>query len=314
MDEMRMQVVSGRKIPSGRVRFLAMTVIGAFGLASAVFGHSLAQSQSATSPAPAFEYEVASIKPNRSGGNIATASTTEARFMATNVTLQSLLLKAYGVQDFQISGAPSWLNAERFDIAAEMEDTVAEAIKKLDPAERGLARQQMLRALLMDRLRLSIHHENKDIPIYTLVIGRNGSKLKEAKEGDTYPDGLKSSGGHGGTGIWQTGGRGGTEVVTGQGVSIADLAATLSRSLDRPVLDKTGLTGKYDFAFNWADMNQLQASSDNAPAGRPATLPLDVGGPSLFSAIQEQLGLRLVSGKGPGDIIVIDHVERPSEN
>jgi uncharacterized protein (TIGR03435 family) len=167
----------------------------------------------------------------------------------------------------------------------------------------------MLQALLADRFKLAVHHETKDLPVYSLVIAKGGFKLQESKPDETDPQGR--------TGMHISGSSG---AMRGQLVSMASLAQFLYGRLNRTVLDKTGLTGKYDFMLKWTpDQNQMQpaggfqATSGGAPGGQPA-LVADAGAPDLFTAVQEQLGLKLESGKGPVEVIVIDHVERPSGN
>lgn len=226
----------------------------------------------------------------------------------TNYTPQMLILMAFGVQDFQLSGGPSWLNSEKYDIEAKMDSSVADALIKLGPQERALARQHMLQALLSDRFGLTVHREIKEIPVFALVIAKNGPKMQEAKPGDTYPNGIKGPDGRGSAGMME-GGRG---KLTGQGLPIKTLVYLLSlQHLGRTIVDKTGLVGNYDFKLQWTPESQSAAS---AQQGADNTLSPDSSGPSIFTAIQEQLGLKLESQKGPVEIFVIDHVERPSEN
>jgi len=141
------------------------------------------------------------------------------------------------------------------------------------------------------------------------VIAKNGPKLQESKPGDTYPNGFKGPDGHEGMhGLLFTG----KGQLTGQGVPIAILTQVLSEQLGRTVLDKTGLMGEYDFTLRWMpDVSQTppvgQQETDSTPSHESS-------GPSMFTAIQDQLGLRLESKKGPVEVLVIDHVERPSEN
>jgi uncharacterized protein (TIGR03435 family) len=174
-----------------------------------------------------------------------------------------------------------------------------------------------MQALLADRLKLKLSHDSKELPVYALVVAKNGPKLQEAKPGDTYPNGIKAPDGKpaGGAGMMRMG----PGQLTGQGLPMESLAQLLSEQLGRTVLDKTGLKGKYDFTMTWTpDPNEgmMRMGPGPGPGGPPnndAALP-DSSGPSLFTAIQEQLGLKLDSTKGPVDILVVDHVEKPSEN
>ena len=205
----------------------------------------------------------------------------------------------------RLIGAPSWSDSESYDIDAKMEASVADALKKLPPPERQLARQRMLQALLADRFKLVLHTETKEFPVYSLSIAKNGPKLHEAKPDDTYANGYKLPNGKpAGAGFDSD------EVgkVTAQGVSIDNFARWLSRQVRRTVVDRTGLTGKYDFALQWAP-------EESDASGMPdSTSTADSSGLSIFAALQQQLGLKLESGKGPVEIFVIDHAERPSGN
>jgi len=157
--------------------------------------------------------------------------------------------------------------------------------------------------------------------VYWLVIVKNGSKLHEAKPGDTYPTGLPLPiGRSSGAGVMMMSGGAGSQTVTAQAVPVSNLARSLAGSLGRPVLDKTGLTGSYDFTLTYSpDPSQLQglaggAPSGSTPNGQPLPSALDPEAPSLFAAVQEQLGLKLEPGKSPVEIIVIDHIEKPAGN
>jgi uncharacterized protein (TIGR03435 family) len=272
-----------------------------------------AESRAATTTA-AFEYEVASIKPNKSGANMVRFMGTPDGFSATGITLQMLVGNAYGVQNFQISGAPSWLGSERYDLDAKMDSDTAAALKKLDQEQGRLARSRMLQKLLADRCKLTVHKETKDMPVYALVVAKNGPKLQEAKPGDTYPNGFKGPDGVGHPGTMRMG-RG---QLTAQAISTDALVHLLSQQLGRTVVDKTGLTGKYDFTLQWTpDENQggaLRAPEGGGPSPADGAAPPESSGPSIFTALQEQLGLKLESQKGAVETIVIDHVEKPSEN
>jgi uncharacterized protein (TIGR03435 family) len=204
--------------------------------------------------------------------------TDPGRLTIRNASLKFCIEWAYGVKDYQISG-PGWLDSEHFDIVAK--------------AERGALEdrlRQMLQALLADRFKLSLHRETKEMPVYALTVGKEGAKIHPVKA-----DGKSRTGG----------GRG---HLTGQKISMPQLADLLTvgaqRELGRPVIDKTGLKGAFDIALNWTP-------EDPRPAGETEAAP----GPDLFRALQQQLGLRLDSQKGPVEILVIDHVERvPTEN
>jgi uncharacterized protein (TIGR03435 family) len=287
---------------------------------------------------PVYEYEVASFKPFKPGGGDGIRmmfNTGPDSLTVSGFTIQNLITMAYGIRDFQLSGAPSWLNSDRYDVDAKMDSSTADALQKLSQDDRNAVRQKMLQALLADRLKLTIHRETKDGQVYMLVIGKNGPKLKEATAEELAsvpPAGPRGGGGVGiggggggrGPGVTRGGpggmtmsmGRGGTNSLSMQAIPISALADMLSRNVGRPVLDKTGLTAKYDIKLEWSrDDMQMQAVP---PGGGPTTVNgqavPDSNAPPLMEAIQDQLGLKLESGKGPIENIVIDHVEKPSEN
>ena len=287
------------------------------------FAATLAQPQSQDKPAHklALEYDVASIRAVIPGSRRSILSgrpfsETPDGLVAKLVTLKLLIQWAYAVDNYQISGAPDWLSSERYDIDAKFDSSAADELQKLSPNDRILARQQMLQALLAERFNLTIHREKKELQVYALIVAKNGPKLQEAKLDDT--ESSKSKGGPAsGTGSMVVGGSWGQ--MKGYASPLANLTGMLTTYLHRPVLDRTDLTGKYDFTLRWTpDENQPQPSSafqgppGSSPNGIPSTEPS--GSPSLFTAIQEQLGLKLESGKGPVEFVVIDHVERPSGN
>ena len=238
-------------------------------------------------PAPApLTFEVASVKPSGPdvpgmflqplpGGNL----------RMTGATLKNLIAFAYSVREFSISGGPDWASYDRFDIDA-----------RAGKAE-GTAQQirERLKALLAERFQLVTHTESREQNVYALVVAKNGPVFREAK-----PDS--------GSRIRKQG-----STITGAGVGIPMLVINLANSLNRPVLDKTGLTGKYDFKLEWSP-DALTGSSSIPAAGRDDLIAPDPTGPSLFSALQEQLGLRLEAERAMAEILVIDRVARPSQN
>jgi uncharacterized protein (TIGR03435 family) len=246
-------------------------------------------------------YDVASIKPGKSGDGSTLLYRLDG-LTATGLPLKFLIKEAYGIEEDQISGAPNWVNSETYDIEAKVDGADAAELARLSADQRKL----MLQSFLGERFKLKIHWETKQLPILALVIAKNGPKLQEAKPGDTYPNGIKGPDGkpegHAGPMTW---GRG---RLTGQGIEIAALVAPLTQQLGRIVQDKTGIKGKYDVELRWTD--DVTAAM-GPPDGRAAS---DSSGPSIFTAIQEQLGLRLDSQRAPVDVLVIDHIERPSAN
>jgi uncharacterized protein (TIGR03435 family) len=233
-------------------------------------------------------------------------------FTGKSITMQMLIREAYGVQNYQITGAPEWIKSEMFDVDVKAGKSTADELQKLNPEQRKLEQQRMLQALLADRLNLTLHRETKDLPIYELFIATDGPKLQEARTGDSYSNGLKGPGGEPGTGVILIMGREGP--IKGQGVSITSLVNLLSFRLGRTVIDETGLLGNYDFTLQWAPDGAESAIPNGSDVDTQAgdTKPsLDSSTPAILTAIQEQLGLRLESQEGPTEILVIDHVETP---
>jgi uncharacterized protein (TIGR03435 family) len=283
----------------------------------AVFASSL-QGQTSAAPGGAAQpdvtadvkvpaFEVVSVKPNKSDSGMIRIMAKPDGYAASNLSLKMLVQSAYGIREDLISGAPSWADSARFDIDAKVAGSDVDALKKLSPEQRRL----LLQPLLADRFKLKIHTETKQLPVYELVLAKGGSKLKEATAGDTYANGIKGPDGVGRGGMM----RFGPGQLTAQAVPLTTLANMLSQQLHRTVLDKTGLTGKYDLELTWTPeqgADPMFKGAEGSPQ-RGDAAP-DSSGPSIFTALQEQLGLRLQSAKGPVETLVIDHVEMPSEN
>lgn len=176
------------------LRLVFVTVTVALGFAIALPSQAHSQLQNAAANTPKFEYEVASIKPNKSGSGHISMTGADDGFTATNFPLQRLVLMAFGIQPDRLSGLPKWAASENFDIEAKMESSVADAFNKLSAKDRSAARQQMIQALLMDRFKLAFHRENRDLPIYSLVIAKGGSKLQESKIDAANPGGRSGLG------------------------------------------------------------------------------------------------------------------------
>ena len=251
--------------------------------------------QSAASPAPANAaalpaFEVVSIKPDTSNTGILMFNNTPDGFNARGFTVQMLIRAAYGYDDNLISGAPNWLNSEHYTLEAKVAGSDVPALARMDPAQRNL----MLQPLLADRFQFKFHRETKQLPVFALVIAKNGLKLKQsppANPGSNGPQMKMSARGQ----------------LTGQRFPISLLAQWLSLQVSRKVLDNTGLTGTYDFTLEWTPDSPASMSAG-------AETPAPDSGPSIFTAIQEQLGLKVESARGPVPVLVIDHLEEPTEN
>lgn len=231
------------------------------------------------------------------------------RFNADNIALNLLIQLAYNVQDFQISGGPSWMKSDRFDITAKAESSAT--FDQMRP---------MIQSLLAERFKLTIHREKKETSVYELTAAKGGIKIVAAKEGSCITfDPAKNSGPPPPPKPGETlpricgGVRMSVGLIDGFGISTTELAADLSNMLGRTVVDKTGFTGAFDVHLEFTP-DAAPANGAFAQAGPGAPPPANSSVPSIFTALQEQLGLRLESAKGPVEVLVIDHLERPSEN
>jgi uncharacterized protein (TIGR03435 family) len=150
-------------------------------------------------------YDVASIRPRSSSRGMVSWGFLADGFTAKNVTLQMLIHWAYGVEDYQVSGAVKWLNTEYFDVEAKVDSSTTEKLRKLTSEQRGVEQQPMLQALLAGRFQLKLHRETKELPVYALIVAKDGPKIQEAKPGDTYPNGIKGIDGTARPGVTQFG-------------------------------------------------------------------------------------------------------------
>jgi uncharacterized protein (TIGR03435 family) len=235
-------------------------------------------------------FAVATIKPSKPGApGKAITMRGPREFVTINTSLNDLITFAYGIHVRQIAGAPAWLESDLFDIVAQPE---AEGL----PNRKQL--EGMLQKLLTDRFKLTFHREKKELSVYAITVAKAGSKLTKS-EGD--PNGLPGLG------------FGGLGRMIARNANMSDFAGLLqSAVLDRPVVDQTGLSGRFDFTLNWTpDEFQFR----NFGAGLPAP-PADKpdAPPDLYTAIQQQIGLKLEAAKAQVEVLAIDKVEKPSEN
>ena len=309
----------------------------AAGLCSVIHAQSAGKAKTNTK----LEFEVASVK--RSDPSVpgvikvdpgGPGSADAGRVTYRLSTIRDLMADAYNVKRYQISGGPNWLESERFDIAAKV------------PA--GATKEQvrlMLQNLLAERFGLTLHRETKELPMYALLVGPKGARLKESTADGSAPDAqalpLPPGGGKEGVKIGSDGcpevpqaaGRGvgsfmmmtpGGACMISHGQTMEFLATQLSNRFDRPVVDETGLKGNYDWRLRFDPSSMPEGRTGGAvqmkgpgPAGTEASRGALDGesAPSFSTALQEQLGLRMESKKGPIELLVIDHVEKtPSAN
>lgn len=241
----------------------------------------LKRAGSKSGPAPTFE--VASVKPAHPPDNDRFRSSMKmdpGRITCTNTPLKRLIIAAYDVKDYQVAG-PSWIDTERYDIVATMpRDSTSDDVLR------------MLQGLITVRFHLTFHNESRELPVYALTVGKTGHKLKEVELG-----------------------RSSSNISPGKleahSIGMANLTDMLSRMVERPVIDATGLKGFFDFNLEWTPDD---AGSASRPADSGAAVDSTVG-PNLVVALQQQLGLKLESRKAPLDVMVIDRVEKiPTEN
>jgi len=270
----------------------------------------LAQSQTGSEKPPVFD--VVSVKPSADGVHGGIGAAPGGRFSAKGITVVSLIAFAYEIREEQISGGPKWLAADGYDVIGRAEGQVSTPDQM----------RQLFQSLLVDRFKLVFHYDTRELPVYALTVAKRGSKLQPTKEGSclaidfNHPPPPPVRGqplpklcGS----LSRSLGNGKNQTMDAFGIGIAKpaggttgLTSELSEILGRTVIDKTGLTGIFDIHLEWAP-DQVTAGS-----GDPGTL--DTTGPSILAALQEQLGLKVVADKGPVRVLVIDRVERPTEN
>jgi len=298
--------------------FRRKVLLGMFGLsvvalplafAVAYTAQNLPAPQSETTAAAGPRFEVASIKLYASDpvgwrlGHTIADSPNEGTFEATEVTVEGLVEMAYGVHhSWLIQGGPSWFLSEKFDIQAKAGSAASQELSGLSGDQGAAIKHRMLQALLTDRFKLAVHRETQALPGYALVIAKNGPKLREA------------SGVGGVEGQWGGNAQG---LLSFRKAPMATLAEFLSDSLGCTVVDHTGLKGDYNFTFQWTSVQTAAETSAGQEGGKQAANNphmLEASEPSIFTAIQEQLGLKLEPAKNPVEVLVIDHIEKPALN
>jgi len=246
------------------------------------------------------KFDVASIKINATNDGIVFDQAQKGRFTLAGYTLAAMIRSAYGLQEFQIIGGPDWINAERFNVEATYTEDSAGGRARTD---------LMLRTLLAERFRLAAHNETRERPVYALVLARDdrrlGKQLQKSATDCATAKGADSCSTSLGPGFMRLRGR-----------TMAQFADALSRltmtgggSLNRLIVDRTGLEGQYNLTLQFTPENTPPAGA--APRGFQ---PVDPNGPSIFTALQEQLGLKLDSQRAAVNVLVVDRAERPTEN
>ncbi len=241
------------------------------------------------------KFEVASIRPGDPSNNrIGVQFTPGGGIQANDVTVRMLITMAYNVQPHQVSGGPGWLDSDRYNITAKSPASA----QPLTPEQTRALVSKRLQNLLAERFNLKIRQESKEGQGFALVVAKGGAKMKESQGGGPGP-------------MMRMGGRGD---LSGQNMTIEMLTRMLSTNTGKTVIDKTGLTGRYDFSLKW-----VPAPGEGAMfrGGGPGPAPSEAGeasGPSLFTAVQEQLGLKLESAKVDTPLIVVLSADKATEN
>jgi len=273
-------------------------------LAAVLTAFTAAQS---TSPAKPPAFEVASVKPNTSGdGRVLMTPQPGGRLNLVNVPLRLMIRYAYRVQDFQVVGGPDWLSTARFDVVAKAEGG--------NPSQEDL--QLMLRSLLADRFKLVVRPDTREMPTYSLVPARaDGKTAAQLRKSDANCGPATAPGAPPAPGqLPSCGSMLGFGNLKARGSTMAALASTLSTFAGRIVVDRTGLAGGYDVDLNWTpDQIPRPAGGGDQPV-QVNGVTIDPNGPSLFTALQEQLGLKLESARGPVDVLVVERAEKPAED
>jgi uncharacterized protein (TIGR03435 family) len=277
---------SREKSRSPRRLLLAALLAALFSVVSTANAATQQPATASAVPTPAFD--VAAIHLHESQPhehNSITSYSTDGNFHAENVSVQTLVWWTYEMPESRIVGLPSWAGNTHFNIEATSDPSVDARLKNLAPQAASAEKRRMVQALLADRFKLVTHTETRELPVYQLVAAKGGPKLGPLQEKGTTIN------------LW----RDHVEVQTSN--SVATLAEQLSKVTGRDVVDKTGISGRYHLTLKWTPDDSASTGGDSSESG-----------PSLFTALEEQLGLKLESAKGPVEVLVIDHVEMPTAN
>jgi uncharacterized protein (TIGR03435 family) len=289
--------VLGRRLWIGGAAWVVVAAAMMLGLGSAPVGAQTGQGapagavpihNMAADADPVFE--VATIKPSEPNDPTDGFHTRGRHVFIENQTVNKLIAFAYGMYGKQIAGGPAWLGTDRFDIDGVPDAEGTPSLKQ---------EQGMVKRLLAERFKLTFHQEKRELSVYAITVGKSGPKLAKSV-GDLI--GMPS----------QDADQHGTELdMRFKNMSMADFALCMQFFVDRPIVDQTGLEGRWDFMLKWTP-DESQFTAIGARIAPPSNDPN--AAPGLFTAIQEQIGLKLVAVKALADVIVIDHVERPSAN
>lgn len=273
---------------------------------AAVVTHAVLYAQRPGDPPveQAKRFEVASVKPNRSGDLSVTFDLPAPdRFTATNVPLRDLIRFAYDVQNPRLQGGPDWIRSERFDVVAKADRSLGSWGPSGPPTDLLV----MLRSVLTERFALAMHRETRTLPAYALVRAKeNGQLGPELRRSSLDCDSAAK------TPQPTCGMRIGPGQMVIGGTPLSQLATVLSQFVQRVVIDRTELAGPFDLRLSWTP--QQPPLGEPPPPGAPALPPVDPNGASIFAAVQEQLGLKLEPAQVPLEVLVIDRVDRPTSD
>lgn len=259
-------------------------------------------------------FEVASIKPNKSGSGGMALMMEPGRFTATNIPIRLIIKFAYNLQsDAQLTGGPGWINSEKYDIEGKESDSFVESMKGHSFEEAAQHTRLMVQSMLVDRFNLKLKREMKKLPVYALIVASHGPKLAETRRTPLPRVGGKFTASHEFRGIQFVG----LGHIKGSAATTGLLADELTKQLGRLVVDDTGLKGHYDFVLKWTPEENQKLLLMRATGGNPTIdkiAPAEPSSPSIFTAVQEQLGLKLKAERAPVDVLVIEHIDRPSAN
>ena len=301
----------GKKLLLSTLGVAAIALPIVFGLARPA--QSSAQNAPPNPAALTSGYRQVSVTPGETGNGVIQSRILfkPDGLMTKNQTLQELLKLAYGVQASQISGGPDWLTTATFNIEANLDDATVAELKKLSPEQQKMERDLMFQNLLADQFKVALHRESRLLPGYALVIAKNGPKVQPSKPGDTYPNGIKGLDGlPAGPHKFNFG----PEGVIVQALPMSFISNSLATHLGQPVVDRTGLTGDYDFTLNWPPKAQPPIETSvhtNAQTGAKETT-VHIAPASLIAAVEDQLGLKLDPQTIPLPVLIIDRAEKPA--
>jgi uncharacterized protein (TIGR03435 family) len=253
-------------------------------LTSGIVGRPSLHDQLLHPAGPLPSYEVATIKPYAPGGPV-------------GYTIRTYIGWAFGVpfgSSGRLIGGPDWINKQQYVIDGKIPNEIRDEMQQMTPEARSREQGLLYQSLLADRCKLKVHFETRELPVYELVIAKGGSKMKEVPLSDDHQVGVSMS-------------KARLLELKGKSAAMSDIVQMLPH--DRPIIDETGLTGRYDLLMDWSP-----EQSASAPGPGTDATASEPSGSSIFTALQEQLGLKLVPAKGSVEVVFIDSIETPSEN